>query len=264
MQLGRHLRELWRLRLGLAAAVALAALAALWSVGSISLLPPGLSSRDLEMAAASTRVLVDAPTSTVLDLSVDVNNFQSITNRALLVGNVMASQPVRRYIGDRARVDPAILQVASPVTPDFPRPLASSGKKSTSDLLKTPGEYRLSIQANPTAPILDVYAQAPTAESAELLANGAVDGMKDYLRDLGAEQGVPVSRQVQLEQLGRAKGGVINEGVSVKVALLSFFLVFAACSVTVLFIARVRQGWQLEATRESGDPRFATAPPGNA
>jgi hypothetical protein len=251
------------MRLGLVAVVLVAAMAALWSVGSISVFPPGVKSRDLEMAAASTRALVDAPTSTVLDLSVDAYSLQSITNRALLVGNVMASEPVRRYIGKHARVDPAILQVASPVTPDFPRPLASSGKKSTSDLLKSPDEYRLSIQANPTAPILDVYAEAPTAAAAELLANGAVDGMKDYLRDLGTSQGVPQGRQVRLEQLGRAKGGVINEGVSVKVALLSFFLVFAAGCVTVLFVARVRRGWKLEAAHETGDPRLALTPPGN-
>lgn len=264
MQLGRHLRELWRLRLGLVAAVVVAALAALWSVGSVSLFPPGVKSRDLEMAVASTRVLVDAPTATVLDLSVNAYNFQSITNRALLVGNVMASEPVRQYIGKRAHVPPEVLQVASPVTPDFPRPLATSGRKSTRDILKSPDEYRLSIQANPTAPILDIYAQAPTARTAELLATGAVEGMKDYLRELGGTQGVPQSRQVRLEQLGRADGGVINPGISVKVALLTFLIVFAVSSVAVLFVARVRQGWRLEAEREVGnDPWLPATPPAN-
>jgi hypothetical protein len=250
MQLGRHLRELWRLRIGLVASVLLAVFAGLWSVGRVSLIPPSVQPRALETAAASTRVLVDAPRSTVLDLSVDTYNFQAITNRALLVGNVMASEPVQRYIGRRARVSPDVLQVASPVTPDFPRPLASSGKRSSRDILKSPDEYRLSIQVNPTAPVLDVYAEAPTAEAAELLANGAVDGMKDYLRDLGTTQGVPLERQVRLEQLGRAKGGVINQGVRVKLAVLSFLLVFAACSLTVLFIGRVRRGWAVEAERD--------------
>lgn len=248
MQFGRHLQELSQNRLGVAISALLALCAALWSVGKVELLPPSVESRDLEMAAASTRVLVDVPTSTVLDTSVDTTNFNAITNRALLIGNVMASQPVRRYIGRRARVSPAILQVASPVTPDFPRPLASSGSRSSKDILKSPDQYRLSIQANPTAPILDVYAQAPTAEAAELLANGAVDGMKDYLAALARTQAVPSDRQVRLEQLGRATGGVLNRGVSVKVALLSFVLVFAVSCVAAVFIARVRRGWVLEST----------------
>jgi hypothetical protein len=243
MSLGRHLRELWQFRLGLIAAVTLAFFAALWSVGQVSLFPPGVKSRNLEMAAASTRVLVDTPKSAVLDLSVDTYAFQAYTNRSLLVGNIMASPPVRGYIARRAHVPADALQVASPVTPDFPRPLASDGEKHSSDILKSPDEYRLSVQSNPTVPVVDVYAEAPTAEAAQQLANGAVDGMKDYLRDLAASQSVPENEQVHLVQLGRAKGGVIDPGISIKVALLTFLLVFGAASAAVLFMNRVRQGW---------------------
>jgi hypothetical protein len=263
MQLGTHLLELWRLRIGLIVCVLVALLAAAWSVDRIGLFPPSLEPRKLETAAASTRVLVDAPKSTVLDLSTDTYNFQSLTNRALLVGNVMASEPVREYIGRRANVSPDVLQVASPITPDFPRALASSGKKSTGDILKSPDEYRLSIQVNPTAPVLDVYAQAPTVEAAAQLANGAVDGMKDYLRDLGTAQSVPLTRQVRLEQLGRAEGDVINKGVGLKVAVLSFVLVFAAASALLLFLLRVRQGWDAAARQEAAEGGLAVMAPKN-
>ncbi len=191
MSLGRHLRELWQFRLGLIAAVTLATLAALWSIGQVSLFPPGVKARRLEMAAASTRVLVDTPKSAIIDLSVNTYDFQAYTNRSLLVANIMASPPVRRYIARRAHVPADVLQVASPVTPDFPRPLSSDGEKHSSDLLKSPDEYRLSIQSNPTVPVADVYAEAPTAEAAQQLANGAVDGMKDYLRDLANAQSDP-------------------------------------------------------------------------
>jgi hypothetical protein len=250
MALGRHLRELWRFRVGLAASITLALFAALWSIGQVGLFPPSIKSRKLEIAAASTRVLVDTPKSAILDLSVSTYDFRAYTNRSLLVGNIMASPPVRRYIARRAHVPVEVLQVASPVTPDFPRPLASDGEKHSSDILKSPDQYRLSVQVNPTVPVVDVYAEAPTAEAAQQLANGAVDGMKDYLADLGASQSIPPYEQVHLQQLGRAKGAVIDPGIRTKVALLTFFLVFAASSVAVLALARVRTGWILEARRE--------------
>lgn len=249
MQLGRHLRELAGHRVGLVLSVVLACLAALWSVGKISLFPPGIQPRVLQMGAASTRALVDAPKSAVLDLAIPTTNLQGMTNRGVLVGNMIASAPVRAYIGRRAHIRPQLLQVASPVTPDFPRPLATSGKRSTSDILDSPNQYRLSIQANPTVPILDIYAQAPTAAAARALANGAVEGMSDYLRDLALEQNVPPSEQVHLEQLGRATGGVINHDVSFKLGMLTFVLVLIGSSVTVLAVSRVRQGWALEGAR---------------
>jgi hypothetical protein len=248
MQLGRHLRELWQHRLGLIISIMLALLASVWSVAKISIAPPGIKPRTLQMAAANARALVDTPKSTVLDLDVNTYDFQSMTNRGVLVGNIMASTPVREYISRRAHIPAQLLQVSSPVTPDFPRALASSGSRSTKDILKSPNEYRLSIQANPTVPVLDVYAEAPTAKAAEALANGAVEGMQDYLRDLGLRESIPDARQVKLEPLGRAKGSAINPGVSEKVAILSFLLAFGMCAVTVLAVDRVRRGWRVEAT----------------
>jgi hypothetical protein len=252
MGLGRHLRELWENRLGFAACVALAALAALWSIAEISLTPPGIEPRVVEIASASTRAVVDSPTSAVLDLDIPTTNLEGMTNRGVLVGNMIASEPVRGYVARRADVKPELLQVASPVTPDFPRPLATSGKRTTKDILKSPKEYRLSIQANPTVPILDIYAEAPTVEAARALANGAVDGMSDYLRDLAAEQDIPAARRVHIEQLGTAHGGLINDGVSVKLAALSFVLTFALAAGTVLALTRVRRGWRVESFLRGG------------
>lgn len=247
MNLGRHLHELTRHRIGLAVCFALATLAALWGVGKVSLVPPGVKPRVLEMSAAQTRALVDSPKSAVLDLQVPTANLQSMTNRGVLVGNMIASEPVRAYIGRRAHIRPELLQVSSPVTPDFPRPLATSGSRSTSDILDSPNHYRLSIQANPTVPIVEVFAEAPTEERARDLANGAVEGMQDYLRDLAERQAIPEQQRVHLQQLGRATGGTINEGVSLKVGVLCFVLVFFASALAVLAVARIRRGWDAAA-----------------
>jgi hypothetical protein len=261
VQLGRHLRELWRLRLFVGLAAVLAALIAVFSVARVSLDPIGLRQRHLGMAAASTRVLVDTPKTMVLDLGVDTTNFESITNRALLVGNVMAALPVRSFIARRAGVPANVLVLSSPITPAWPRPLESAGKRRTSDLLKSPEEYRISIQVNPTVPIIDIYAVAPDTRTAKHLANGAVDGMRDYLGYLARQQGVADKQQVHLEQLGKASGGLVDQGVGLKVLALTFLLAFAAATLAVMFFSRVHRGWQMEAQAERLAAQQAAAPP---
>ena len=190
MQLGRHLRELWRLRLGVAISFALALFIAVSSIDHVSLLPPKVSSRQLEIAAASTRVLVDSPRSEIIDLRTDTYAFTSLTTRAALLGNVMASAPVREYIARRAKIDPARIEASAPITADVPRDLSEPGsEKRASDILRSTDQYRIDIQSNPTVPILNISAQAPNKDAAERLANGAVDGLRDYLAALAVRQG---------------------------------------------------------------------------
>ena len=104
MGVGIRLRELWRLRVGVAVSVLLALVAALWSVQQISLFPPRLESRSLEMATASTHLVVDMPRSAVLDLRNDTYMLESLTNRTVLLGNVIANGSVRQYIARRTGV----------------------------------------------------------------------------------------------------------------------------------------------------------------
>lgn len=255
MRFGMHLRELWRLRLGVAACLLLAVLVTVPILYRVSLSPPALTPRTVEMATASTHVLVDTPKSTVLDLTVDTYDFESLSNRAALIGNVMASAPVRASIAKRAGLPPDVVQAATPLTPEFPRPRANSqNEKHAKDILKSNDQYRLSIQANPTVPILDVFAQAPTAASAEKLANAAVEGLRMYMKGLAAEQDVDADRQVTLKQLGPAEGEVINGGVRQQIAGLAFVIVFALLCAALLAISRGRRGWKAAAPPPDAPP----------
>jgi hypothetical protein len=246
MGFGRHLRELSRLRLGLLVSLLIGLLAAVWSVNEISLLPPKLTPRSLELATAFTQVVVDTPDSAILDLRQGTDDIQALKNRALLVGNVMGSPPVRMYIAKRAQLPVGALQVVTPRTPQAPRPRAEVGqKKGPGDLLKSTDQYRLDIQANPTVPVLDVYAQAPTAASAKQLANAAVDGLGDYLDELATKDKTPRASQVRLTQLGHARGEVLNKGVDVQVALLAFLAAFALSCLATIALARLIRGWRL-------------------
>ena len=159
MKLGKRMWMMWHLKPWLAASAVLAAVVALWSVASISLVPPGLSSRDLKMATATTHVVVDTPKSAVLDLRQNTYDFQALTQRAVLLGNVMANGQVRAAIAAQAHVPVDALQIAPPLTPKQPRAAVGTGPQpSVSDLTRSTKQYKLSIEANPTVPVLDIYA----------------------------------------------------------------------------------------------------------
>ncbi len=246
MRFGVHLREMSRLPLGVVASILLATFAAASSVAHVSLLPLRLEPRELEMATASTQVVVDTPHSVVMDLRQGTYDLSPLKNRAVLIGTLMASTPVRTYIAQRAGIPPERLHVAAPRTPEQPRPVDSSGSnRGPRELLRSTDQYRLEIQANPSVPLLNITTQAPTAGTAEELANAAVTGLDDYLGQLARTEKTPRSMRVEIRQLGAAEGTVINRGIQVQVVAIVFILVLALSSAVTILLARVRRGWQL-------------------
>jgi hypothetical protein len=251
---GIRLRKLWRLKLGVAVSVVLALFAAVWSVEKISLTPPGLSPRSLEMATASTHVLVDTTTSGMVDLRQDTYSFTGLTSRAVVLGNVIASSQLQARIAQRAHVPVDRLRIQAPLTNQQPAPpVDSQNARHTSDILRSTDQTRIDLQANATVPMLDIYAQTPTAESAAALANAAVDELKAYLADLVARQKTPLKDQIHPVQLGRATGVVINHGVRWQAAFLTFLLTLGVSCASVTFLARVRSGWRQAALAERAE-----------
>ena len=247
------MRELWDQKTGLAVALLVAVLAATSVLYKISVVPPGLESKSVGLASASTEVIVDTRRPAVVDLREDTYSFQALTNRALLLGNVMASPPVRAYIGRRAGVSADRIRVEAPVTPEQPRVVADGAHQpKTSDILRSPDEYRISIQADPTVPVLSIYAEAPDAVTAEKLADASVGGLRDYLHALAKNKKTPPKDEVKLNQLGPAKGATINSGAGPALAAAVFVLVFLAVCLLAILLSRVRRGWRATRRAEPG------------
>ena len=88
-------------------------------------------------------------------------------------------------------------------------PRATSGsenQKHTSDILKSTDQYRISIEANPTVPVLDIYSQAPTKGEAAILANAAVDSLRQYLTPVLDED--PLDLAVEAPGIAEPTGAV--------------------------------------------------------
>ena len=135
--MGIRLRTLWKMRIWVAGCVMLSVFVASWSVVDLSLTPPGVSSRAISMATASTQIVVDTPQSTLVDARTDTYNIDALTNRAVLVGNLMATPEVRADIARTAKVPLELLEIQPPLTPKQPRVLAEDGhERHTSDIAK--------------------------------------------------------------------------------------------------------------------------------
>ena len=233
-------------------AVFLSALVALWSVQQISLFPPGITPRKFEMATSTTHVVVDTPRSAILDLREDTYSLQGLTNRTVLLGSVMASAQVRQTIARLAGVPIQSLQIQAPLTPSQPRATADAAhQKKVSDILRSTDQYRLALEANPTVPILDIYAQTPDPKSAAKLADSAVTALRLHLATLAAADRTPGNDQIRLRQLGPARGAVINNGVDLQVVFVVFFLTLGLACASLVAFSRVRDGWRLAAGSEA-------------
>jgi hypothetical protein len=198
-----------------------------------------LAGRDAQIGGASTRVLLEAEQSWVLDPDRSSSDFEGLSMRAEILGNVIASPPVLERIGRRIGVDSSRITAVSRTTANVTAVMREpDSEQRANQIAAARAPYRLELQADPLRPVLNIYAQGPSAAAAERLANAAVQSLRAYLRTRPATK-LPL----RLEQLGRARGNVINASTVPQMFLLTFAVVFGLCAGLLLLLPRVRRGW---------------------
>lgn len=245
---GKHARlgrARLRIRLAIGFSLLVAVIASALSIYKVSLDPPRLQRRALEIGAASTTVLVDSPHSAVTNLSANADDFGSLQARTALLGNLMATDPVKSDIARLAGISPTQLEADAPITANVPQTLIEPGSgAAATDILATADHYKLQVQADPEVPILHIYTQAPSAGAAIRLAGASVQALTGYLSQLSISQKVNPETQVRIVQLGVPHGGVVNSHVGVEIALLTFVAAFATAYCIALAASRLRMGWR--------------------
>ena len=233
MELARILTELWSRRRWLAVGAAVAFLAALSSVASVSLFPPSIKGKAIVFATASTQMIVDTPQSSLGDLSSDL---APLTARAGIFARFMTSYEALNYIGAEAGIPGRAIEAQGPFEIGMPTSVHTAAGSGGSSQAK----YRLRFDQNPELPIVNIFARAPNTEQAIRLANGAVRGLSKYLATLVEQERIAPNRRVNIRQLGNATGGVVNPGANKKVGALVFVVVLLLWCGLMLFVARVR------------------------
>jgi hypothetical protein len=249
------LRELWRRRL-LVALVALVAVFVGLALTYRLSLPP--ESRKYEVGIANSRVLVDTPSSQVVQVA--PKGSETLGPRASLIATLMVEGEVKAAIARRAGLPPKRLVAVSQADIDTGSVPPSTLDDPDVNLLTT------QVFASPEGdqlPIVEIEAQTPTVAGAAKLASAAVDGLRDYLDSKAAAEDAQDRRRLMVAPLGEPQARLEVRGPSRVIAVGSaLFILIGGCAAIVGASALAR-GWREAEANERGkadDPQLDLPP----
>jgi hypothetical protein len=238
MQLYAILNELWRRRIVVGIALVVSVLIGLMVAFKVSPgLPPKLAPRAHQIGVASTRVLINTPSSIVADLN--PAGGASLSTHAQLLGNLLSSDEVHNAIAKSAGLASTELTIS---------PLAVGGVVQTPLAVSAPapvGASSVSVNADPLLPLITISATAPTPKQAAALANGSVTVLQSYIQTVAADEGIPTSRRPVITSLGSAVGLPSTNGPSKMYSAVAIILLFGLFCYVILVVtggkARIRE-----------------------
>jgi hypothetical protein len=189
---------------------------------------------ELTIGAAVAHVLVDMPPPSVVQRVAAPADLEALTKRAELLGRVMVSRPAVEQIARRIGRPPDDIGALARDTGSLPHALTEDDSEERAfEIVSSKRPYRLEVQARPTAPVLDIYAQGPSTSEAERLADAAARGLDDHLRDRARAQGSDEAARPRLRELGHARGAAVHTP-PVAIAVLTFLVVLVTTSAALL------------------------------
>ena len=143
--------------------------------------------RQHSVGVATTSILVDTPSSAVVDVAPKGSDTLGV--RANVLASVMVDGDVKAEIAQAAGLNPAdIVGVAKSGGTNQPVTTPASPKDPNAPVLTT---QVLTDNTQDALPIIQVQAQAQDAASATKLANAAVVGLRNYLSTKAAAERIP-------------------------------------------------------------------------
>jgi hypothetical protein len=240
------LRDLWRHRFVVVAVYLVALLAGLAVIYKISFLPPSLKSRNYEVGVATARILVDTPSSQVVEVAPKGSDTLGV--RANLLASLMVDGVVKSAIARRAGLEPnkliGVTDAATEPGPVSAPPGPRAFVLTTKVLTNNSGDQ---------LPIIELDAQAPDRAGAARLAGATIAGLRDYLDSRAALQAVPDADRLQVTGLGAPQATTQVRGPAKVLAVAAVILVFALGCAAILGVLALVRGWRAAAARERLD-----------
>jgi hypothetical protein len=238
------IRQLWQRKFLVGLVFVLAAFAAILTAYQVSISPPGLHKRTLQVSVASSQILVDSPKSTLVSGG-STDTFDALATRAKIYGQYLSSLEARRQIAKKVGVPPGTIATAGPYSPETGQTAyeAQPAGERANELLKEGAVNRLVFTAQEGVPILSVSSQAATTERAIALANASFQVLTDYVNSLEAED-KPVSDGVTLRELGTPQGGTLGSSNGMILMALAFLAVFGLGCAAILIVPGFARRWR--------------------
>ena len=251
MELVQTLRPLWNRRRLVGVGALIAAIAAILSVYEVGIFPPSLTSRTNVFATASTQLLVDTPASSFADTA---NDIEPLDARAGVFARFLASPVAVALIAREAKLPAEAIEAQGPFELDAPEiQQGPTADRRSSQIVGEGAVYRLRFENNPALPIVTIFAQAPNEDAAVKLATAVPAALRTYIDRIQAEQQIPAERRVVIRALGKATGGVVNQGANLQIATLVFVVVLGVWCMMLIPAQTIARGWR-EIGGSSGDP----------
>ena len=197
--------------------------------------------RQLQVAGASAHVVADLPTPMIGNSRAESADLQTLWRRAVLLANMLTSQPLLESVAHRAGVDPHQIGGTTLVTANVPTVMTEpDSERRAAAIASDTRPYRIEVQPSETLPAFNVYTRAPSAPEAERLAAGVAPTLNRYLRTMAVQRGQDPAKLVRLTTVGPVVGGVVGNGRSM-IAGLGFLLGLGLSSLALAVGRRLRR-----------------------
>jgi capsular polysaccharide biosynthesis protein len=261
MELARTLNRLWQRRRLVALGAVIAVIAAVLATYRIDVFPPSLEARTNVFATASTQVLVDTPDSAFADAT---HELEPLDTRAAVFARFLASPTARLLIARQAKLPYNAIEAQGPYDQELPLfQQEPTAERRSSQIFGEKALYRLRFENNPNIPIIAIYAQGPTKDEAIRLANAVPVALEGYVERLQEQQHTPAKGRLEIRELGKATGGVVNAHANIEIAFLVFVVVLAGWCMLLIPAQTIARGWQEIRQEEDRAPKGRQQSNGN-
>jgi hypothetical protein len=206
--------------------------------------PFKVESRRYDVGVATARLLVDTPSSQVVQVAPRGSDVLGV--RANLLANLMVEGTIKDEIAQRARLRTAQLGGVSEASKDPATP-AGAPKKKSAYLLTT---RVLANLAGDQLPIIEIEAQAPDTSGAANLANAAVTGLRSYLDTKALDENIAPERRLRVTGLGEAQVHEQIRGPSPMLAIIAVLFIFGLLCAGILILPALGRAWYAASTEE--------------
>lgn len=256
------LAKLWAARIGVAVALGIAVLAVLLVSFRVAIgLPPSVESRRYTVALAGASLQLDSVPSRVVDGSGDTgNNIKTLSDRAALLGTLVASRPVKQDIARSLNITPRRIVVTTFTTFAERSRLLRNGvpppaKPSTDSVLIDVKDPRLD---EGFSPIIQVQTEARDTRLAVAAIDASVNALRAYAEGTASGGGVPPGRRLVFRQLEPARYAEEHRGPGLLIALAVGLVVFVGGCAAVLYLLDIVEQVRREPGRRLS--RLASSP----